>query len=596
MKKFILTAAVLLNLILLCCTPDAPLTPSQKAKTYVLAEMDTLAHIAEHKLLRLASAGPSDSIRIAFAETRLAYKQVELFTEYYAPTASKELNGAALPEIEVEETKTFEPSGLQVIEEHLYPVYEESNRKELVREIKKFISILGRARNVLESTEFTEAHLLSACKQEIYRIMVLGMAGFDTPLAATGIQEASIALTAVKEVLSFFGENPELEKLLHEAIVYTSQQHNFDSFDRMAFIMRFANPITRTLTNWQTELNIPAADAQSVLNPIAATLFDQDAVNINYFAGSSEAQATPAKIKLGKMLFFDPVVAGGTRTCGTCHRPELAFTDGMPKSAAIEAGKVVQRNAPTLLYAGLQHAQFYDMRATSLENQAEAVILNKEEMHGSVTEAANRLNRQQNYLQAFQEAFPEMKAEVTPKHVMIALASYVRSLAPFNSRFDRHMRGEKELLSVEEVKGFNLFMGKAKCGTCHFMPVFNGTAAPAFNNTEGEVIGVLQNPNAALPKLDADEGRYVQNQLAELRYSFKTPTVRNIAKTAPYMHNGAYTGLEQVMDFYNKGGAAGMGLILENQTLPSDPLNLREDEIQAIIAFLQTLTDDTYAN
>ncbi|MNQ90012.1 Cytochrome c551 peroxidase precursor [compost metagenome] len=146
-------------------------------------------------------------------------------------------------------------------------------------------------------------------------------------------------------------------------------------------------------------------------------------------------------------------------------------------------------------------------------------------------------------------------------------------------------------MNPNELKGFNLFMGKAKCATCHFMPLFNGTAGPSFSNTEGEVLGVLQDPKAQIPVIDSDEGRYNWTKMDVLKFAFKTPTLRNIALTAPYMHNGAYQTLEEVMDFYNKGGAAGMGITLENQTLSPDPLNLNKKEIQDIIAFLKTLND-----
>ncbi|MCC9167537.1 cytochrome-c peroxidase [Pontibacter harenae] len=592
MKKNVMALVAFLAIVMFCCTQQVQQKPAPKAKAYLLANLDTLQTTATDRLLRQAINGPVDSIQAAFLATRLAYKKVELFTEYYTPTASKEMNGAPLPEIETDETTSFDPSGLQVIEEKIFPEFEEENRDELVREVRKFISVSGRARTLLQHTTFSDANIFAACKQEIFRVIVLGITNFDTPITATGVKESVAALRSVQAVLHFYGENTKIQQLLQNAIAYTSHSNDPDSFDRMAFILNFANPITSELVRWEEELEIEPLETQSVLNTKALTLFDEGALNPNFFAGSSEAMATPTKAALGKALFFDPVVAGGTRTCGSCHKPELAFTDGLPKSIAIEEGKFVQRNAPTLFYAGLQHAQFYDMRASTLESQAVDVIHNKDEMHGSVEEAAQRLNQQPVYLQAFKEAFPELDTQVQPKHVMIALASYVRSLTPFNSRFDKHMRGTEELLTEEEIKGFNLFTGKAKCATCHFIPVFNGTAAPAFNNTEAEVLGVLQDPRATTPTLDIDEGRYTHSKMEELRFAFKTPTLRNIAKTAPYMHNGAYETLEEVMDFYNKGGAMGMGLHLENQTLPPDPLNLTEEETKAVIAFLNSLTDE----
>jgi cytochrome c peroxidase len=152
------------------------------------------------------------------------------------------------------------------------------------------------------------------------------------------------------------------------------------------------------------------------------------------------------------------------------------------------------------------------------------------------------------------------------------------------------MRNEITQLSEQEKKGFNLFMGKGKCGICHFMPVFNGTAPPSFTHTDSEVIGVFESTKSK--KLDKDLGRGKLNPFEDWLYAFKTPTLRNIGKTAPYMHNGAYKTLEDVIDFYNNGGAVGMGVDLPNQTLASDKLNLTATEKKSLISFLQTLSDE----
>ncbi|KAA3438689.1 cytochrome-c peroxidase [Rufibacter hautae] len=480
---------------------------------------------------------------------------------------------------------------MQVIEEYVYPAVQPEDKPELVREIKAFLSTLKRTRVILDETVFTEGHILDAAKQEVFRTMILGITGFDTPLVKTGVKETAVALAAVQEVLSFFGENPALHTLLEQAIRFTGQPQDFDAFDRMKFIRQYANPITRGMVAWQQELGIPFVPAALAVNPKAATLFEPDALNLNYFVGNLEARPTPQKVALGKDLFYNPILSAGSRTCSSCHQPELAFTDGLPKSSALATGQFVGRNAPTLLYAGYQHAQFYDMRSPTLENQALDVISNKDEMHASVEEAAVKLNGKPAYVQTFRKAFPTIEKEILPRHVTMALAAYVRSLSPFNSRFDLYMQGEENQLNSQEIAGFNLFMGKAKCGTCHFMPVFNGTAGPAFANTEGEVLGVLQSPKGKKPTLDPDEGRYVHNKIEELRFAFKTPTIRNIAKTGPYMHNGAYQTLEEVIDFYDQGGGVGLGLPLENQTLPSDKLQLNAQERKALVAFLHTLTD-----
>ena len=135
----------------------------------------------------------------------------------------------------------------------------------------------------------------------------------------------------------------------------------------------------------------------------------------------------------------------------------------------------------------------------------------------------------------------------------------------------------------------NLFMGKALCATCHFMPLTGGTVPPFFAETEKEVIGVPE--TAANKQLDDDLGFYFMYEEPIQRGMFKTPTVRNAGVTAPYMHNGVYATLEEVMDFYNKGGGAGLGFDLPHQTLPFDNLQLNATELQALTDFVRTLTD-----
>jgi cytochrome c peroxidase len=130
-------------------------------------------------------------------------------------------------------------------------------------------------------------------------------------------------------------------------------------------------------------------------------------------------------------------------------------------------------------------------------------------------------------------------------------------------------------------------MGKGKCATCHFFPLFNGTVPPAYQETESEVLGAPA--TAAGKEVDSDVGKFVLTEREPHRYAFKTPTVRHVSKTAPYMHNGVYKTLEEVVDFYNNGGGNGLGFNLENQTLPFDELNLTINEKKALVAFMRVL-------
>jgi len=228
------------------------------------------------------------------------------------------------------------------------------------------------------------------------------------------------------------------------------------------------------------------------------------------------------------------------------------------------------------------------MRALTLEDQVSDVIGNKIEMGGSLPEVVKRLQKNRAYRKLFSAAFPENgKNPIDSSEVKNALASYVRSLTGFNSRFDEYMRGNKRALKPAEVNGFNLFMGKAKCGTCHYLPLFNGMVPPKYVVSDAEVIGVPASPGDTI--IDPDLGWYNIIGIASYKHAFKTPTLRNSSKTAPYMHNGVYKTLEEVMRFYNDGGGAGVGISISNQTLPADSLHLNEKEIDNIISFIKSL-------
>jgi cytochrome c peroxidase len=213
-------------------------------------------------------------------------------------------------------------------------------------------------------------------------------------------------------------------------------------------------------------------------------------------------------------------------------------------------------------------------------------------MNHSLDSVAKILAQSEDYRMRFKEAFGSENA-LTAEHIASAISSYMRSLSSFNSRFDEYMRGDKTKMNAQEQRGFNLFAGKAKCATCHFIPLFNGTVPPTFQETEAEVIGVPKEAKWKQAEIDPDIGKMAINGIELNKYMFKTPTLRNIELTAPYMHNGVYKTLDEVMRFYNMGGGKGIGIDLANQTLPPDTLGLTQAEIQDIIAFMKTLTDTT---
>ena len=242
-------------------------------------------------------------------------------------------------------------------------------------------------------------------------------------------------------------------------------------------------------------------------------------------------------IQLGRQLFFEKALSGNqTRSCATCHQPDKYFTDQLVANQKINKDSPLRRNTPTLLYASCQSAQFWDGRAATLQEQIADVLSSPDEMNASFPEIKERLLQNTRYRHLLSDS-------LTLTQIENALAAYLSTLQPMNSSFDRYIAGDRRALTPQQKKGFNLFMGKAQCGTCHFAPIFNGTTPPFFNRSEYEVLGVPGLTAAVNKTADQDLGRYERYPVSVYKRAFKTPTVRNAAQTGPYMHNGCFKTL-----------------------------------------------------
>ncbi len=278
-----------------------------------------------------------------------------------------------------------------------------------------------------------------------------------------------------------------------------------------------------------------------------------------------------SKVQLGKMLFFDTRLSkDGSVSCASCHVPAAGFSDPRQFSLGV-GGKQGGRNAPSALNAAYNHLQFWDGRAGSLEEQALGPIQNPIEMAETLHGVVKKLSKDKGYQVLFKAVFG---TEVAPDGIAKAIAAFERTLISTNSPFDRHIGGDKSALSESAQRGLELFQGKGRCVLCH-----NG---PNFTDNKFHNIGVPQvGPNKE------DLGRYTVTKREADRGAFKTPTLRSIALTAPYMHTGGFKSLEEVIEFYNKGGEAVTG---------KDPfmsaLNLTDQEKQDLIDFMKNLTGD----
>lgn len=560
----------------------------------------------------------------AFNRTKQAYKKIEYLLEYLDPELGKSLNGAPLLRVVIEHQDyqtlgfkepthvTFPPEGLQVLEEILFGEEIEPDAiKNALRLTYRLQEKVAQFLGNLQNQQLTDKQILGSLREQVIRVITLGLAGFDTPAGINEIENVATALQPVLEVVKLYentlaGANksqlPKSILLLDQMLDYLRKHPGFDTFDQLYFIREMADPLYGALTRVEYAL-VPgtAAAAHTITKPVndqAQSIFSPNFLKTGYYAKEDRVSQSKPLITLGKMLFFDPVLsANNQRACASCHAPARAFTDGRAKSLAFDDQGTVPRNSPTLLNAVFSRAYFWDSRADFLQDQVPGVLTKADELHGSYKEVVQKLNLSKEYRQLFQQSFRNLPGSntINTNTINRALAAYIQTLVALNSPFDKYMRRETEILPAAAKRGFNLFMGKAACGTCHFAPIFNGTVPPRYQESETEVLGVTATANLNKPILDEDPGRAGIIKAAALKNSFKTPSVRNVSLTAPYMHNGAFATLAEVVEFYNKGGGAGLGLSVPNQTLPASPLELTAAEKQDIVSFMEALTDTTSA-
>jgi cytochrome c peroxidase len=551
----------------------------------------------------------------AHVQCRLAYKRIEYLLNSVEHRYIKDfINGPPLPRLwhYSNDVRVEEPEGLQVLDELVVedpaPEYE----------IFAHVLALKKAFSKLKVSElqrkFTDRRILDAVRMQLIRILSLGITGFDTPGTLNGVAEARSSLDAMFiDFQAYDGQFPQADRafkdaarLFERSMRYLEKNNDFDSFNRMEFIRDFLNPLYETLLNYHLTSGIISREIyrnRSLDAPInfnAKNPFSRDFLNPYYFMTLQPQQDNEKIVELGSYLFYEPVLSGNNQmSCATCHQPRKGFTDGLQKSISNDGFSTVDRNAPTVINSVYATRYFYDLRTNQLENQILNVADNPREFHTSFVEMGRKLAESAEYRRLFDEAFPDVvkrESNINQYTITTAIASYVKTLQSFDSPFDRYIRGETNRIDPMIEAGFNLFMGKAACGTCHFAPTFSGLVPPEFNENETEVLGVPL--DKAATALDPDPGRVANNypleKVEHFRHSFKTVTVRNVALTAPYMHNGVYDTLEEVVDFYNRGGGQGMGLTVPFQTLAPDSLRLTAEEQKALIVFMEALTDTSY--
>lgn len=282
---------------------------------------------------------------------------------------------------------------------------------------------------------------------------------------------------------------------------------------------------------------------------------------------------TAEKVALGEMLYFDKRLSvDGSVSCAVCHDPASAFTDPEPFSTGA-AGQQGTRNAPTLLNAMFSDWLFWDGRAGSLEEQVKQPLTAEMGM-GSYDQVVARVSAIPEYQKTFRRVFGP--SGITIETIAKAIAAYERTQLSGNSPFDRFITGDETAITEAQKRGWKLFSGKAKCRECHSY----STESPFFTDFK------FYNTGIGVAKTDfSDLGRFIVTRQKSDTAAFKTPTLRDVELTRPYMHNGALKTLLDVVRFYNEGGEKNPYLDKKMQ-----PLGLSEEEMSDIVEFMRSLT------
>lgn len=559
-----------------------------------------------------ASADLSDKtiLNAAINKYRRQLKACDFWFRYQDPIAYKKLNGPLPVEWETEVFEKYEPpykregAGLSLA--FLYIQNKAVRRDSLLKLIdaSRVAMPLFSTDSMLKTLEDHSQFFL--CN----RLFLLNLAtiyttGFECPDKSRIILELAEMMQDVNNIYTNYNLDFTHSPLTNEYLaLYSNTIHfiqnqpvNFEQFDHFTFIRDFVNPLYRINQQLMQQYNVHSKSSLDYsLNDKANSIFDKrlfEAQNSKgVFRKITDASMLSEIDSIGKLLFYEPLLSGNTqRSCASCHKPDQYFTDTSVATASqFNHNGNLARNTPSLINAVYNHLLHQDGKFLTLQDQAKGVMTNELEMGSPEAAILKNVLSVPAYKKALVKlaAFSSEK-ELSLQHVISALTYYYGKFSDDNAPFDDAMNG-KATLQGDQKSGFNIFMSKAQCGTCHFAPLFSGIKPP-YTNNEFEVIGVPA--DTLFKKLSTDKGRYNIHPSFETNNAFRTPTLRNTVFTKPYMHNGIFNSLEAVIDFYDAGGGRGKGLPVNNQTLAGDSLHLTSLEKKQLLAFINSLTEKT---
>jgi len=551
-----------------------------------------------------------EKIKQQIRNNRIKLKALDFWLRYLEPIAYKKINGPLPVEWETETFEKYEPpyrrqgGGLTLAELSLE---EKTVNKDSVLSLidTSVLALQTFEADSIASQLETHHHFFLANRLYLLNLATIYTTGFECPDTNDIIPELRNMLSSVKNIYSDFNTSFSSFPLSKEYLdVYyklikfvNSQPADFTLFDHFSFIKDFLNPLFRLNQQFINKYDVRTISQMDIsLENDVYSIFDKKLYNSQNTKGVFsliEDEKLLAEIKkMGKLLFYDPILSGNNkRSCASCHKPTEYFTDTtMATPFQFDQQQHLSRNAPSLINSVFNHLVMQDGKHIALQGQAKDVIQNPKEMNSTEKELLKKVMSCKEYKDAFRKFArytPEEK-NVSLTHIVSAITFYYADFSYYYSPFDNAMNNAFHLSDAER-KGFNLFMSKAQCGTCHFVPQFNGVKPP-YTGSEFEIIGVPE--DSSYKRLNPDKGRYEINSVKEMMNAFRTGTVRNVMHTKPYMHNGVFQTLDQVIDLYDAGGGVGKKLMVDNQTLSADSLHLSKEEKNNLVAFIHSLNEN----
>ena len=558
----------------------------------------------------LSSKTNREKIRLQIDQTRLALKNIDFWLRYLEPISYKQINGPLPVEWETEVFEKFEKpykrEGAGLTLAAIYLDEDTVKSEVLLNLIHSSISATEVFTRDSVAGQLKDYHHFYLCN----RLFLLNLAaiyttGFECPDPKNVIPELRSMLTDVHKTYIAYNKgftnttlsSQYLEIYLNTINFVNKQSNDFEEFDHYTFIKDFINPLFTKNQQLIKEYNVVSKSyIDYSLNKNSTSIFSKNLYNgqntKGIFLRVYDNKVLAEIEKIGKLLFYDPILSGNNqRSCASCHKPTQYFTDTLTNTSLQFDGKgFLPRNSPSLINAPYNHLILLDGKHISLQNQTKDVITNPIELGSNEQDVLKKVLSCKEYKEAFKSflKYTPTEKDITLEHISSAITLYYGKFSKYYSPFDMAVNN-KETLNENAKKGFNVFMSKAQCATCHFVPQFNGVKPP-YVGSEFEVLGVPTDTN--FTSLSPDKGRFNINAANETANAFRTGTVRNASKTAPYMHNGVFRTLEQVIDFYDLGGGNGKGLKVNNQTLSSDSLHLTKDDKTYLIAFINSLTEN----